>query len=121
MFVFDTLAVLAKGFGLLRMKISVTDRDGISHETDGEEGLKLMEALCQLDYGVAAICGGMCSCGTCHVYVADEWQNKLSPMEPDEDELLDGLEYRAAASRLSCQIELHSGLDGIAVTIAPEE
>lgn len=103
------------------MKISVTDRDGFSHDTDGEEGLKLMEALCQLDYGVAAICGGMCSCGTCHVYVADEWQSKLSPMEPDEDELLDGLEYRAASSRLSCQIELHPQLDGIAVTIAPEE
>ena len=103
------------------MKISVTDRNGISHETDGEEGLKLMEALCLLDYGVAAICGGMCSCATCHVYVAEEWQIKLSPIEADEEELLDALECRAVSSRLSCQIELRPELDGIAVTIAPEE
>ena len=103
------------------MKISVTDRDGNQHETEGTDGYKLMEALCDLDYGVAAICGGMCSCATCHVYVADEWRDKLPAMQDDEEELLDALEHRQADSRLSCQIKLVPNLDGIAVTIAPEE
>ncbi len=103
------------------MKISVTDRDGNAHETDGTEGYKLMEALCDLDYGVEAICGGMCSCATCHVYVAADWAGILPAMEADEEELLDALECRQPNSRLSCQIELNAGLDGIAVTIAPEE
>ena len=103
------------------MKISVRDRDGNQHETQGTEGYKLMEALCDLDYGVEAICGGMCSCATCHVYVDQAWADKLPAMEPDEEELLEALECRQSASRLSCQIELTAELDGIDVTIAPEE
>lgn len=103
------------------MKITVTDRDGNQHETEGTDGYKLMEALCDLDYGVAAICGGMCSCATCHVYVADEWRDRLPGMQDDEEELLDALEYRRESSRLSCQIELGPELDGIAVIIAPDE
>ena len=103
------------------MRIKVTDRNGEHHEVEGEEGLKLMEALCDLDYGVEAICGGMCSCATCHVFVADEWIGKLVPKEDDEEDLLDSLEERKESSRLSCQIELTADLDGIAVEIAPEE
>src|SRR2546423_7851802 len=52
----------------------VVDRDGVEHEVEGKTGLKVMENLRELDYGVAAICGGMCSCATCHVYVDPEWQ-----------------------------------------------
>lgn len=103
------------------MKIKVTDRDGNTHETEGTEGFKLMEALRDLDYGVEAICGGMCSCATCHVYVDDQWRDRLPEMQDDEEELLDALEYRQAPSRLSCQIELTPELEGIVVTIAPEE
>ena len=47
-------------------------RDGVEHEVDAKPGLKVMETLRELDYGVAAICGGMCSCATCHVYVDPE-------------------------------------------------
>ncbi|MDJ0941714.1 MAG: 2Fe-2S iron-sulfur cluster-binding protein [Woeseiaceae bacterium] len=103
------------------MKIHVTDRDGNAHETEGTEGYKLMEILRDLDYGVEAICGGLVSCATCHVYVADEWAGKLPPREDDEEDLLDSLEGRQPNSRLSCQVELTSELDGISVTIAPEE
>ena len=103
------------------MKIRVTDRDGNRHETEGTEGFKLMEALCDLDYGVEAICGGMCSCATCHVYVADDWQDRLPAIEADEEELLDALDCRQPNSRLSCQVPLVPELDGIDVTIAPEE
>ncbi len=103
------------------MKIRVTDRDGTNHEVDGQEGLKLMEVLRDLDYGVEAICGGMCSCATCHVYVADDWIDTLTPLEDEEDDLLDSLEGRDTNSRLSCQIELGEKHDGLAVTIAPGE
>ena len=103
------------------MKIRVTDRDGTNHEVDGQAGLKLMEVLRELDYGVEAVCGGMCSCATCHVYVDAGWIDRLTPREDEEDDLLDSLEGRRTNSRLSCQIELSDEHDGLAVTIAPEE
>lgn len=103
------------------MKIRVTDRGGTNHEVDGQAGLKLMEVLRELDYGVEAVCGGMCSCATCHVYVDAGWIDRLTPREDEEDDLLDSLEGRRTNSRLSCQIELSDEHDGLAVTIAPEE
>ena len=103
------------------MKIRVTDRDGTNHEVDGQAGLKLMEVLRELDYGVEAVCGGMCSCATCHVYVDTGWIDRLTSREDEEDDLLDSLEGRRTNSRLSCQIELSDEHDGLAVTIAPEE
>ena len=61
------LGSLASHQGKSMPKIVVTDRDGHEHEVAGVAGLKLMETLRELDYGVLAICGGMCSCATCHV------------------------------------------------------
>lgn len=80
-----------------------------------------MEALRELDYGVAATCGGMCSCATCHVYLAPEWAEKVPSPQSDERDLVGELQYRQAESRLSCQIQLGEALDGLRVTIAPEE
>lgn len=102
--------------------IRVTDRDGIEHEVEGEFGQKIMEILRELDYGVTAICGGLCSCATCHVHVAPEWWDKLPPRHSDETELVSGTEeYVPTASRLSCQIEFTPALDGIKVRIVSEE
>ncbi len=103
------------------MKILLTDREGGTHDVDGETGMKLMEAIRDIDNSVEAICGGLCSCATCHVYVDDAWLAKLRPIDDDEEELLDSLEGRRDNSRLSCQIELVAELDGIAVTVGPEE
>jgi ferredoxin, 2Fe-2S len=103
-------------------EISVTDRDGGVHRVNAREGVSLMETLRELEYGVAAICGGMCSCATCHVYVASPWMEKLAPRQGDEQEILQELEsYRPEASRLSCQIPFEAALAGIEVEIAPEE
>src|ERR1051325_2625367 len=55
----------------------VVDRDGVEHEVEARTGLKVMETLRELEYGVAAICGGMCSCATCHVYVDPAWADRL--------------------------------------------
>jgi ferredoxin, 2Fe-2S len=100
----------------------VVDRDGVEHEVEAKSGLKVMENLRELDYGVAAICGGMCSCATCHVYIDAEWQPKLPAVMSDERELLGELSnFQPERSRLSCQIEFTPALAGLRVTIAPDE
>jgi len=101
--------------------LRVVDRDGVEHEVEARTGLKVMETLRELDYGVAAICGGMCSCATCHVYVDPDWVDRLPPPQSDERELLMELSHNTEASRLSCQIELTAELAGLRVTIAPDE
>lgn len=99
----------------------VIDRDGKEHQVEGKTGLKVMETLRELDYGVAAICGGMCSCATCHVYVDPQWQTRLPAPMSDERELLNELSQCQDNSRLSCQIEFTPELDGLRLTIAPDE
>ena len=101
--------------------LRVVDRDGVEHEVEGAAGLKVMETLRELEYGVAAICGGMCSCATCHVYVDPEWVDRLPPPMSDERELLSELSQTRESSRLSCQIEFNDSLAGLRVTIAPDE
>ena len=101
--------------------LRVIDRDGEEHSVEGKTGLKVMETLRELDYGVAAICGGMCSCATCHVYVDSDWQERLPAPMSDERELLHELSQYQDNSRLSCQIEFTPELDGLRVTIAPDE
>jgi 2Fe-2S ferredoxin len=102
-------------------RMTVVDRDGKDHEVEAKPGLKLMEILRELDYGVAAICGGLCSCATCHVYVDPVWVPRLPAKQSDEQELLTELsDYQAATSRLSCQVEFTEALSGIKVTIAPD-
>ena len=101
--------------------LRVVDRDGIEHEVDARTGLKVKENLRELDYGVAALCGGMCSCATCHVYVDPQWQAKLPAMMSDERELLAELAHYRENSRLSCQLEFTEALAGLRVTVAPDE
>lgn len=103
------------------ISIRVTDRFGDVHEVEGQAGDRLMEVLREYPWGVEAICGGMCSCATCHIYVDPAWEGRFDPRELDEEELLDFLEFRRDNSRLSCQLELGDQHDGLAVTIAPEE
>src|ERR1700719_4268230 len=102
-------------------RLRVVDRDGIEHTIEGRTGLKVMETLRDLDYGVAAICGGMCSCATCHVYVDPEWQARLRAMRSEERELLSELSHYQENSRLSCQVEFTPELAGLRVRIAPDE
>ena len=101
--------------------LRVVDRDGIEHEVDAKTGLKVMETLRELDYGVAAICGGMCSCATCHIYVDPAWVDKLPAPMSDERDLLSELSHYRENSRLSCQVEITPALSGLKVTIAEYE
>ncbi|MCM2311632.1 MAG: 2Fe-2S iron-sulfur cluster-binding protein [Steroidobacteraceae bacterium] len=103
-------------------KMRVKDRDGIEHEIDGVLGVKLMETLREYDYGVTAICGGLCSCATCHIFIDPDWITRLPQPQGDEKELLVELQnYDPARSRLSCQVDFTSALDGLRLEVAPDE
>ncbi|GAA4777998.1 2Fe-2S iron-sulfur cluster-binding protein [Stakelama sediminis] len=103
-------------------KLIVTTREGEVRELEGEKGLTVMEVI--RDNGVdelLALCGGCCSCATCHVHVDPEFAAKLPKMSEDEDDLLDSSSDRNETSRLSCQIPFTDDLDGLRVTIAEED
>jgi 2Fe-2S ferredoxin len=101
--------------------IRVTDRDGVEHEVQGNTSFTLMENLRDLDYGVAAVCGGMCACATCHVYIDPAWLSKLPARHSDETELLHDLSTYKENSRLSCQIKFTEALAGLQLRIADDE
>lgn len=101
--------------------INVIDREGAEHQLQAPRGATLMEVLRDQDMGVAALCGGMCSCATCHVYVDEAWLAKLPAAHSDETDILADLPDRQSNSRLSCQLPLVPAYDGLKVTVAPEE
>jgi len=70
---------------------------------------------------LVAMCGGCCSCATCHVHIDPDWMGAVGLPGADENDLLDGSNHRQANSRLSCQIEFNNSLDGLRLAIAPEE
>ena len=103
-------------------KITVIDRSGASKEVEAQNGLSLMEIIRDDGFDeLLALCGGCCSCATCHVHVDPSYSDKLPEMTEDESDLLDSSDHRNEASRLSCQIEMTDALDGITVTIAEED
>ena len=102
--------------------IYVTDREGNEHVLQMENGMNLMDPLREIDGGIEALCGGMCSCATCHVFIEAEWSAKLGEARDDELELLEDTEcFNGDKSRLSCQIKMSDELDGMRLTVAPEE
>jgi 2Fe-2S ferredoxin len=102
--------------------VTATDRDGRQHRVAGLVGKSLMVTL-KYEGGldVAADCGGNCFCATCHVYVADEWLERLPVQSEEELELLDELVHSTPSSRLACQIPVVAELDGLSLTLAPRE
>ena len=103
-------------------KLIVVTREGEESTVEGEAGLSVMEVIRDNGFDeLLALCGGCCSCATCHVHVDPAFIDKLPPMSEDENDLLDSSDHRTAASRLSCQIPFSDALDGLRVTIAPED
>lgn len=103
-------------------KLIVVNRAGEESTIDVAEGLTVMEAIRDNGFDeLLALCGGCCSCATCHIHVDAAFTDKLPAMSDDENDLLDSSDHRDATSRLSCQIAFTSDLDGLKVTIAPED
>ncbi len=103
-------------------KLIVVNRAGEETAVDADEGLSIMEAIRDNGFDeLLALCGGCCSCCTCHVHIDPAFKDKLPEMTEDEDDLLDSSDYRDENSRLSCQIPLSAELEGIKVTIAEED
>jgi 2Fe-2S ferredoxin len=101
--------------------IKVTDLDDKEHELEASPDEVLMELLREHDWGVAALCGGMCSCATCHVFLDEAWLESFPAKEADEEELLEILDHFQPNSRLSCQLRLKAAHDGLCLGLAPEE
>ena len=102
-------------------QLIVTAPDGIQHEIKADVALSIMENI--RDHGIdgiLALCGGSCSCATCHVIVDPSFIDKLPAMSADENELLDCSNARTATSRLSCQIPMTAELNGLRVAIPRE-
>lgn len=102
--------------------ITVIARNGEARDVQAENGLSLMEVIRDNGFDeLMALCGGCCSCATCHVHVDPAFADQLPAMSPDEDDLLDSSDERNATSRLSCQLPFTDALDGLKVTIAGED
>lgn len=103
-------------------KLIVVTREGAEREVEGEAGLSVMEIIRDAGFDeLLALCGGVCSCATCHVHVDPEFADKLPAMSEDENDLLDSSAYRDDRSRLSCQLRFGPALDGMKVQIAEED
>ena len=103
-------------------KITYVEHNGTEHVVDVKNGMTVMEGA--RDNGVPGIdadCGGACACSTCHVYVADEWVEKIPAKDSMEEDMLDfAYEPNPVTSRLTCQIKVTDALDGLVVKL-PEK
>ena len=103
-------------------KLIVVTRDGTEHEIEGDTGLTIMENIRDAGFDeLLALCGGCCSCATCHVHVDAAFADQLPPLGDDENDLLDSTGDRDAGSRLSCQLPFGEAMDGLKVRIAKED
>ena len=102
--------------------ITVSDRSGVETTIDAKAGSSMLEVIREAGIdGVLAICGGCCSCATCHIFVDAKWFDQVGQPGEVEVELLDSSLHRAANSRLACQVRMTEELNGLQVTIAPED
>ncbi len=102
-------------------KITYIEHSGKSHTIEIANGLSVMEGAVQNNIpGIDADCGGSMACATCHVYVKEEWFNKLPKKEDGEEDMLDMAFEPKKNSRLSCQLMVTDQLEGLVVNL-PEK
>jgi 2Fe-2S ferredoxin len=103
-------------------KVTYITPSGERHDVELEVGYSVMEGAINNNIdGIVAECGGACACATCHSYIDEAWLDKLPPMDPMEDSMLDAAFDRRPNSRLTCQIEMTEELDGLIVHVAENE
>lgn len=104
------------------LEMLITTRSGERHTLPSDADVSVMEVI--RDSGVAelvAMCGGCCACATCHVYVDEAWMERIGPRSDSEEEMVCDLAHYRPTSRLSCQIIMNQSLNGLSLTVAPEE
>ena len=102
-------------------KITYIEHGGKQHKIEVSNGLTVMEGAVQNDIpGIDADCGGSMACATCHVYVKEEWFNKLAKKENGEEDMIDMAYKPNKFSRLSCQLTVSDELEGLIVQL-PEK
>ena len=102
-------------------KITYVEHSGKLHTIQVQNGLTVMEGAVQNNIpGIDADCGGSMACATCHVYVKEEWFNKLPKKEDGEEDMLDMAYEPSKFSRLSCQLTVSDELEGLVVKL-PEK
>lgn len=96
--------------------VTFIDADGVAHEAQSPAPMSLMElAITNEVPSIVGVCGGMCSCATCHCYVREPWASRLPPPEAGEEDTLTHVLDRRPESRLGCQIRLTESLNGMVV------
>jgi len=101
--------------------LMVSMRSGEQISIQAETGISVMETMRRGGVDeIMALCGGCCSCATCHVYVDPDMIGLLPQISELEDSLLDCAHSKSPHSRLACQIQMSDALDGLHVTVAPE-
>jgi 2Fe-2S ferredoxin len=103
-------------------QLFVANRAGVERPVDVNGNQSLMQALRDLGFDeILGMCGGVCACATCHVYVDSAYLDRLSPMTEDEEALLEGCASRTTQSRLACQISCDDIPSGMKLRIAAED
>ena len=103
-------------------KITYVEHSGKLHTIQVQNGLTVMEGAVQNNIpGIDADCGGSMACATCHVYVKEEWFNKLSKKEDGEEDMLDMAYEPNKFSRLSCQLTVSDELEGLVVNLPAKQ
>ena len=103
-------------------QITVINQAGEESTIDAPTGRTLMEVIRDNGFDeLLALCGGCCSCATCHVHIDPAFAAQLPTMSEDENDLLDSSDHRNGESRLSCQIPVTDAMEGLRVTIAQED
>ena len=117
-----TCSIALSVYKYLMPKIIYNTHDNKTHSIEVQNGLTVMEGAVQNDIpGIDADCGGGMACATCHVYVNEDWMDKLPPKDDGEEDMLDMAFEPKKNSRLSCQIIVSDELDGLVVNIPSKQ
>ncbi|PYB78848.1 2Fe-2S ferredoxin [Pseudomonas sp. LB-090624] len=104
------------------VKITFVQPDGSSVDVDAKVGGTVMEAAVNnMVKGIDADCGGACACATCHVYISDEWKEKLQAAEGMESDMLEYAYEPDASSRLSCQLRITPEMEGLVIRVPSQQ